>query len=184
MNSLKHHFLIAMPALADSFFYQAVVYLCEHDEQGAMGLIVNKPTEVSVQALLTHLQIENPSPCVETMPVYFGGPVQRGQGMVLHDSRQPWKTAMALSDTLFLTTSTDILDKLGTDEGPEHAIVTLGYAGWSAGQLEQEIAENSWLTVKADERILFDTPANERWQKAAQLLGVDIRLMSDITGQA
>jgi len=183
-SSLQHHFLIAMPALADSFFHRSVVYVCEHDEQGAMGLIINRPTHVMLTELLSHLEIDNTEIEPRTTPVLFGGPVQKGQGMVIHNSDTPWKTSLQLSPKLFLTTSTDILETIGSERGPKNAIVTLGYSGWDAGQLEQEIAENSWLTVAADDDILFHTAAEDRWHAAAKLLGVDINLMSNTVGHA
>jgi len=184
MDSLKHHFLIAMPSLAGSFFHQSVVYICEHDDQGAMGLIINRPTQVMLTELFDHLEIDNSASVLQTTPVLFGGPVQKGQGMVIHNSEQPWKTSMQLSDTIYLSTSTDILEQIGSDSGPKKSLITLGYSGWDAGQLEQEIAENSWLTVSANEAILFDTPADQRWHAAAELLGFNIDLMPDITGHA
>jgi putative transcriptional regulator len=183
-SSLQNHFLIAMPNLTDTFFYRSVVYICEHDDEGAMGLIVNRPTQVMLSELLEHLKISNPSAMPASTPVLFGGPVEKGQGMVIHDSAKPWKSSLTLADNIYLTTSTDILEKLGTEQGPEHSIVTLGYAGWEAGQLEQEIAENSWLTVPATDSLLFETPAEQRWQAAAELLGVDINLMTASAGHA
>jgi len=183
-SSLQHHFLIAMPALADSFFHRSVVYICEHDEQGAMGLIINRPTHVMLTELLSHLEIENTGSTIRTTPVLFGGPVQKGQGMVVHNSDAAWKTTLQLSADLFLTTSTDILETIGSEKGPKDAIVTLGYSGWDAGQLEQEIAANSWLTVAANDDILFHTPADQRWHAAAKLLGIDINLMSQTVGHA
>lgn len=184
-SSLQNHFLIAMPALADTFFYRAVVYLCEHDDHGAMGLIVNRPTRIMLDELLNHLNIDNPSPALKTTPVLFGGPVHKNQGMVLHDQTNgQWKSSLPLTDRLILTTSTDILAQIGREHGPDHALVTLGYAGWGAGQLERELSENSWLTVPARESLLFETPPEQRWQAAADLLGIDIRLISSATGHA
>ena len=173
-----------MPALADSFFHRAVVYICEHDTQGAMGLIVNKPTQVMLPELLGHLEINNAAEVLRSMPVLFGGPVQKGQGMVIHNSQEEWKTTLALSESLFLTTSTDILEKIGSPEGPEKSLITLGYAGWEAGQLEQEIADNNWLTVSANENIIFDIPPDKRWHEAAKLLGIDINLITNSMGHA
>ncbi|WP_438969584.1 YqgE/AlgH family protein [Methylophaga sp.] len=184
-STLQNHFLVAMPALSDTFFYRSVVYLCEHDQNGAMGLIINRPTRVMLEELLSHLKIDNPADSLKTTPVLFGGPVQKGQGMVIHNQHNAeWKSSLKLTDDVFLTTSTDILEAIGTDDGPENALVTLGYSGWEAGQLEKELAENSWLTVPADPGLLFDTPADKRWQAAAQLLGIDINLMSNTTGHA
>lgn len=182
--SLKHHFLIAMPTLIDSFFYHSVVYLCEHDDDGAMGLIINRPTRIMMQELLNHLQITNNSEWANNTAVLFGGPVQKDQGMVVHDGGERWKNTLKITDDTFLTTSSDILQSLGTDNGPPHSIVTLGYAAWEAGQLEKEIAENSWLTVQATPELLYQTRAEDRWQAAAKLLGIDINLMPNTTGHA
>jgi putative transcriptional regulator len=184
-STLQNHFLVAMPTLTDSFFYRSVVYLCEHDQNGAMGLIINRPTKVMLEELLSHLEIDNHADSIKTTPVLFGGPIQKGQGMVIHDQSEiEWKSSLQLTDDVILTTSTDILEAIGTEQGPDHVLVTLGYAGWGAGQLEQELAENSWLTVPATHQLLFDTPAEERWQAAAKLLGVDINLISNTTGHA
>ncbi|MDH5358739.1 MAG: YqgE/AlgH family protein [Gammaproteobacteria bacterium] len=183
-SSLQHHFLIAMPSLVDTFFYRSVVYICEHDEEGAMGLIINRPTQIMLAELLSHLEINNPSELVLHTPVLFGGPVQKHQGLVLHNSDADWQTKIQLADNVFLTTSTDILENIGTENGPEHALVTLGYAGWAAGQLEQELTENSWLTVAANDDLLFNTPADQQWPAAAKLLGIDINLMANTAGHA
>lgn len=183
-HSFQHHFLIAMPSLADTFFYHSVVYICDHNDSGAMGLIINRPTQVMLLDLISHLEIENPSERLTNTPVLFGGPVEKGQGMVIHDSHADWKTSVELTNNIFLTTSTDILEAIGTDNGPEHSLVTLGYAGWGEGQLEKELAENSWLTVPANDEILFDTPPEERWKAAANLLGIDINLISNASGHA
>jgi len=183
-SSLQHHFLIAMPSLVDTFFYHSVVYICDHNDKGAMGLIINRPTQVMLVDLVSHLEISNPSEYLSTTPVLFGGPVEKGQGMVIHDSHADWKTSVEIAKGIYLTTSTDILEALGTDQGPAHSLVTLGYAGWGEGQLEKEIAENSWLTVAATDDILFDTPPDKRWQAAANLLGIDINLISNSSGHA
>lgn len=183
-TSLQHHFLIAMPSLVDTFFYRTVIYICEHDDQGAMGIIINRPTPITLTELLTHFEIANTSEIIINTPVFFGGPVQKNQGMVLHNSGTKWKNTIQLADNVFLTTSTDILKDMGTDRSPEHAVVTLGYSSWGAGQLEQELVENSWLTVEANNDILFNTPADEQWHAAGRLLGIDINLMSNTTGHA
>jgi len=182
--SLKNHFLIAMPSLNDTFFYRSVIYLCEHDDEGSMGLIINRPTQIMLDELLAHINISSNAAPQKTTPILFGGPVQKSQGLVLHDSAGNWNSSKQISDNIFLTTSTDILKTIGTEEGPEHTLVALGYAGWGAGQLEQEIADNSWLTVAANDDILFHTPSKQRWQAAATLLGIDINLISDVAGHA
>ena len=184
MDSLKHHFLIAMPPLDDSLFHHSVIYVCEHDDQGAMGLIINRPTAVMLTELFDHLEIKNTASILHTTPVLFGGPVQRSQGMVIHNSDMSWNVSLQLADNVFLSTSTDILEKMGSALGPNKSLLTLGYSDWAAGQLEQEIAENNWLTVSANETILFDTPAKDRWHAAAELLGFNINLMPNITGHA
>lgn len=183
-HSLQHHFLIAMPTFIDSFFYRSVIYICEHNEEGAMGLIINRPTQIMLDELFTHLEIDNISPLTQTTPVLFGGPVQKEQGMIIHDNDQQWKSTQALDEHLFLTTSIDILEAVGTTDGPKNFLITLGYAGWEAGQLEQEIADNTWLTVPATTDILFKTPADKRWEAAGKLLGVDMNLMTLSMGHA
>lgn len=183
-TSLRHHFLIAMPSLVDTFFYRSVIYICEHDDQGAMGIIINRPTQITLTELLTHFDINNPSETAINTPVFFGGPVQKNQGMILHDSNMKWKNTIQLADSIFLSTSIDILNVMGTAQAPEHSIVALGYSSWGAGQLEQEIVENSWLTVAANDDILFNTPTDKQWHAAAKLLGIDINLMSTATGHA
>ncbi|HET8806903.1 MAG TPA: YqgE/AlgH family protein [Methylophaga sp.] len=180
----KNHFLVAMPSLIDSFFYHSVIYLCEHDENGAMGIIINRPTRIKLSELLGHLHIDNNNDWVQNRTVLFGGPVKKDQGMVLHDGGAHWKSTMTVADDLFLTTSSDILSVLGSSQGPQNALITLGYAGWGEGQLEQELAENSWLTVPASSGLLFDTPAEQRWEASAKLLGIDIHLMSNNAGHA
>ncbi|MDT8311161.1 MAG: YqgE/AlgH family protein [Methylophaga sp.] len=183
-SSLKNHFLVAMPNLIDTFFYHSVIYLCEHSEDGAMGIIINRPTRIYLTELFNHLRVNNTSDWVLSRTVLFGGPVKKDQGMVLHDGGLHWKSTMAVADNLFLTTSGDILSDLGGRNGPHNALVTLGYAGWGEGKLEQELAENSWLTVPATHGLLFDTPAEKRWEAGAKLLGIDIHLMSNNAGHA
>lgn len=183
-HSLQHHFLIAMPTFIDSFFYRSVIYICEHNEDGAMGLIINRPTQIMLDELFAHLEINNTSPLTKTTPVLFGGPVQKEQGMIIHDNTHQWKSTKPLDDQLFLTTSTDILEAVGTAPGPKNFLITLGYTGWESGQLEQELADNTWLTVPANKDILFKLPNDERWEAAGKLLGVDMNLMTLSMGHA
>lgn len=184
-TSLKNNFLIAMPTLNDPFFHHSVVYICEHTEQGAMGLIINRPTQIMLVDLLHHIDIASDVDRAKTTPVLFGGPVEKNQGMVLHDfAGDKWGDSIAISNDVFLTSSTDILRAISADQGPENILVTLGYASWDSGQLEQEIGENSWLTAPADNKILFRTESKQCWQQAASLLGVDINLMSEQVGHA
>ncbi|MFT7235366.1 MAG: putative transcriptional regulator [Methylophagaceae bacterium] len=183
-TSLKNNFLIAMPSLNDAFFYQSVIYLCEHSNQGAMGLIINRPSKIMLSELLDHIDIPHHGPSNSTIPVLLGGPVAQNQGMVLHDSANNIETSVPISDSVFLNGSSDILRTLANQTDPSNLLVTLGYASWSAGQLEQEIANNDWLNVEADNDILFHSSGQSSWQQAASLLGVDIQLISGSIGHA
>jgi len=182
--SLKNNFLIAMPSLYDPFFHQSVVYLCEHSDEGAMGLIVNRPSKIMLAELLDHLELEHDATITDIKPVLFGGPVAKNQGLVLHDNSHADKNSIAITETVFLSTSTDILTTIGLGHGPKNSLITLGYASWMPGQLEQEIADNDWLNVTANEDILFHSTGLQSWQQAAALLGVNIDLMPNITGHA
>lgn len=183
-SSLANHFLIAMPALADPNFTHTVTYLCEHTEEGAMGIIINRPLEISLGDVLEQMQIE-PSEAVDlATPIYLGGPVQSERGFVLHTPVGGWQSSLAITDTIAVTTSRDIITAIAQGEGPEQYHLALGYAGWGEGQLEQEIADNAWLSGPADQRILFDTPVEERWAAAAALLRVDLNLLSSEVGHA
>jgi putative transcriptional regulator len=183
-TSLKNNFLIAMPALNDRLFHQSVVYLCEHSEQGAMGLIINRPSKIMLDELFDHIEIPHHNTEAEKTPVLFGGPVAKNQGMVLHDSPDDLGTSVAISDTIFLSGSTDLLKTIANQAGPNNILVTLGYASWAAGQLEQEILNNDWLTVTATSDILFHSDRQDAWQQAASLLGIDIHLISDDIGRS
>ena len=182
--SLKNSFLIAMLSLDDPFFHQSVVYVCEHNEEGAMGLIVNRPSKIMLTELLDHLKLAHNTQITDSKPILFGGPVAKNQGLVLHDNSHDDKSSIAITETIFLSTSTDILTTIGQGQGPKNSLITLGYANWQAGQLEQEIADNDWLTVTANDDILFHTTGLQSWQKAAALLGVNIDLMPNIIGHA
>lgn len=180
--NLTNHFLIAMPGLADPFFARTVSYLCQHNEEGALGIIVNRPLELTLADIMEQMEINVTDPGIGQLPVYFGGPVQPERGFVLHEPKGHWNSTLQVSDTLCLTTSRDILEAVGTGEGPEHILVALGYAGWGKGQLEREITENSWLNAPADTSILFRQPAESRWKAAAELMGVDISLLTAQAG--
>lgn len=181
---LKNHFLIAMPMLADPYFFHSVVYLCEHSAEGAMGIVVNQPLVVTLGEVLQHTTIATPTQDAKQHPVYLGGPVRRDALFVIHQPLQRWESTLAVTDSVGVTTSPDILSALATDEFQGQALVALGYAGWSAGQLEQEIADNAWLSGEAAIDILFNTPAEQRWAGAAALLGVDISRLSGEVGHA
>jgi len=181
---LNHQFLIAMPALTDPNFAQTVVYISEHNPSGALGLVINRPLNLSLGQLLEHLQIATDRPDLAAMPVFHGGPVQPEQGFVLHSPVGHWGATLRVTERIGITTSRDILQATARGEGPESLLVTLGYAGWGPGQLEQELVENAWLSGPADFDILFHTPSERRWLAAAALLGIDLNLLSTDAGHA
>lgn len=182
--SLRNHFLIAMPALADPNFSHTVTYICEHNDEGAMGIVINRPMEVSLAEVLSQMEIE-PSNALDTsVMVNDGGPVQPEHGFVVHTPVGAWESSMQITDDIALTTSRDILTAIGHAEGPAHYLIALGYAGWGPGQLEEEMAQNAWLSGPANNDILFDLPLGERWEAAARLLGVDVNLLSSDIGHA
>jgi putative transcriptional regulator len=186
MNSvdLTQHFLIAMPAMADPHFAKTLTLVCEHNENGALGIIVNRPTDLDLRGLLEQVKITPQAGAVRLMPVHFGGPVQVDRGFVLHRPQGRWQSTLQVGEEMGLTTSKDILEAVARGEGPPQLLVTLGYAGWAPGQLEHELAQNAWLTVPARPDILFDLPAEERFAAAMQLLGVDYANLSDEAGHA
>ena len=182
---LNNHFLIAMPQLLDPNFQQTVTYICEHDENGALGIVVNRPLNLSFAELLEHLDVAPAKqPEIATTQVFAGGPVQPQQGFIIHTPLGQWDATLKITDRVGLTTSADIVQALARGEGPEQSLMALGYAGWGAGQLEREIADNAWLCGPADTDILFSLPAPERWAAAAAALGVDLRLLSTESGHA
>lgn len=183
-NSLSNHFLIAMPALDDPNFHHTTTFICEHDEDGALGVVINRPMNMRLAEILKYMDIEPGSEEISAAPVYMGGPVQSDRGFVLHEPSGNWEATLKVTDTIGITSSRDILQAIAAGEGPERAIVTLGYAGWGAGQLEQELADNTWLSGPASSKIVFDTPSEQRWQAAAALLGVDLNLLSSDAGHA
>lgn len=182
--NLTGHFLIAMPSLNDSFFNQAVTYICEHDEGGSFGLIINQQTDIHLKQVIKEMKIESNTSYDEEQSIFIGGPVDQGRGFILHRPTGNWSSSLIINDKVALTTSKDILQAIANNEGPEDCLVALGYAGWSAGQLEQEMADNTWLSCPADEQIIFNTPVEERWKAAAKLIGVDLSLMSNDAGHA
>jgi putative transcriptional regulator len=181
---LTNQFLIAMPAMDDPNFSQSVTLVCEHNDQGALGIVINKALPMNLAEVFDQLGLDSEQSRVARQPVLRGGPVQTDRGFVLHTPQGHWESSLPFSERVHLTTSRDILDALARGEGPEHAVIALGYAGWGAGQLENEMAQNAWLTVPADERLLFDTPLDERWQAACRLLGVDLLHLSSDAGHA
>ncbi len=173
-----------MPGLQDPNFSHTVTLLCEHNPQGTMGLLINRPTPMNLGDLAGQLEIDLDEQDAACIPVYRGGPVQPEQGFVLHTPQGEWDNTLELGSDLALTISQDIIEAIGHGLGPEKFMITLGYAGWGAGQLEEEIAANSWLNGPADNRIIFDTPQEERWNTAAALLGVELSLLSHDVGHA
>jgi putative transcriptional regulator len=181
---LTNHFLIAMPAMADPYFSKTVTYICEHNEQGALGVVINRPIELTLQALLEQVDVALEVPELGTTSIHFGGPVQTDRGFVLHRPVGQWQSTLPIQERVGLTTSKDILLALAQGQGPERFFITLGYAGWAPGQLEQEISLNAWLTVPADMSILFEIPVDDRFSAAMSLLGVDLANLSDDAGHA
>jgi len=182
-DSLRDHLLIATPALSEGFFARSVTYICEHGESGAMGIVINQPLEVELAEIMEHLDIEVTEPLGD-QTVLAGGPVQIDHGFILHRPKGEWEASLKVSDEVWLSTSRDILAAIASGAGPEDHLIALGYAGWGPGQLEEELAENSWLTVAADPGILFNTPSEDRLMAAGKHLGIDIRLMSGEAGHA
>ena len=185
--SLKGHLLIAMPSLNDPFFARSVTYLCEHNEDGAMGLMLNNPVKLTLAELLNQIEsVKRDSydqPAL-TQSVLSGGPVDPERGFVLHTTQTGWSASQPLDEHLMITTSKDVLEVLGTEDEPTKYKVALGYAGWTAGQLEQELVENSWLTIPADESLIFDTPTEDLWEEATRRLGIDVWQISPDAGHA
>jgi len=182
--NLTDNFLIAMPALEDPYFSNALVYICEHNENGALGIIVNRPIDMDLAGLFEKIDIKLEQPSLARLPVYFGGPVQLDRGFVLHRPVGHWQSTLAITGEIGLTSSRDVLAAVAKDGLPDEIIVSLGYAGWDAGQLEDELAQNSWLTVPARAGILFDLPPEERLPAAMQKLGISFSQLSDIAGHA
>ncbi|MDN5869516.1 MAG: YqgE/AlgH family protein [Nitrococcus sp.] len=183
-NDLTNHFLIAMPALADPNFAQTVAYICEHNQDGALGIVINRPSELTLAELFAHMGFSEVAGAIGERAVYVGGPVQRERGFVLHCPEGSWDSSMRISDDVTITTSRDILEALARGEGPQQYLVALGYAGWGTGQLEREMAQNAWLSGPPDPAIIFERDGLERWRAAARLVGVDLTLLSSDTGHA
>lgn len=188
-TNFTHHFLIAMPGLEGEPFTRSVVYMCEHSERGALGLVINKPSGINLQKLFDKVDLPLGRKDLSDTPVFHGGPVQTDRGFVLHEAMMPGEEAvyastMVIPGGLEMTTSKDVLEALSTGAGPRKLLVTLGYAAWGQGQLESEISENSWLTVEADPVLLFDVPVAQRYDRALQLLGLQAWMLSPGAGHA
>jgi putative transcriptional regulator len=181
---LRNQFLIAMPALEDPNFSHTVTLLCEHNNEGAMGLIINRPTSLSLAELVSQLNIDAGEPNMANVPIYHGGPVQPEQGFVLHSPLGEWESTMEIAPDLGLTVSQDIIEAIAHGVGPQYFQIALGYAGWGAGQLEEEIIANAWLNGPANNQIIFETSVDERWQAAATTLGIELAQLSNDVGHA
>lgn len=183
--NLTDHFLIAMPSMLDPHFARTLTYVCEHNDQGALGLVVNRPIDMTLSALLAQVSVpHDAASAVTRMPIHFGGPVQVDRGFVLHQPVGEWQSTLAVNGRIGLTTSKDILVAVGNGEGPSKLLVTLGYAGWAPGQLENELSQNAWLTVRAAPEVIFDVPSEARLPAAMQLLGIDYASLSEQAGHA
>lgn len=181
-TSFAHHLLVALPSLADAPFARSVALICQHDENGSMGVLVNQPSAYTIGEVLAQMDIRTDDETLRTRVVLNGGPVHPERGFVIHDDARPWDSSLEVGEGVYLTTSRDILEAMARGEGPANVLVTLGCAGWGEGQLEEELADNSWLTVPADAELLFHTPFDERWQGAAARIGVDLFRLTDYSG--
>jgi len=182
--NLTDNFLIAMPAMEDPYFSGSLVYICEHNANGALGIIVNRPIDMDLASLFEKIDIKLEAEDLARLPVYFGGPVQLDRGFVLHRPIGQWQSTLAVGDGVGLTSSRDILMAVGSTGQPSDFLVTLGYAGWEAGQLEEELSQNAWLTVPARAEILFGMPPEDRLPAAMQKLGISFSQLSDVAGHA
>jgi putative transcriptional regulator len=191
--NLTHHFLIAMPQLEDVSFAKSVVYLCEHSERGALGLVINKPSDINMKHLFDKVELPLERADLSEKPVFQGGPVQTERGFVLHEAmiaagapagESVYAATMTIPGGLEMTTSKDVLEAISTGAGPRKVLISLGYAAWEKGQLESELAENSWLHVGADASVIFDTPVEQRYDKALALLGLQAWMLSPEAGHA
>jgi putative transcriptional regulator len=183
-NYLTNQFLIAMPNLGDPNFTHTVTYLCQHNEEGALGIIINRLADIGLREILNQLHIKPLNEKANAIPVFSGGPMQPERGFVIHTPNTRWDSTLVVSDTIALTTSRDILEALANGEGPEKILIALGYAGWGEGQLEKEMIDNAWLNSPCAPGILFDTPVGQRWNEAAGQIGIDIKRLTMPAGHA
>lgn len=184
LTSFANQLLIALPSLAAGGFSRSVVLICQHDDDGAMGIVVNRASEYTVGEVFGQMGVDGGSDEMRTRPVLAGGPVHPERGFVLHDGGMQWDSSLEIGNGLYLTTSREVLEAMAGGEGPANALVALGCAGWDAGQLEQELADNDWLTAPADAELLFQLPLEGRWEAAAGRIGVDFAYLADYTGNA
>jgi putative transcriptional regulator len=186
--NLTNHFLVAMPGMKDPYFKHSVIYICEHNDEGAMGIMINAPIDISVGGMLKQVEIESTYPLeVEASlkkPVFNGGPVSEDRGFILHSPKDHYQSSITMTSEIVVTTSADILSVLGTQAEPERYLVALGYSGWQTGQLENELTDNSWLTIEADAELIFNTPVHEKWTRAVKKLGIEPSQLSINAGHA
>jgi putative transcriptional regulator len=183
-DSLCNQLLIAMPGMADPNFNSTVTLICEHNDQGALGIVINRPMEMNLGGLFEQLDLAEPNPALAGHPVLIGGPVARERGFVLHEPGPAFESTVSVSPEVQLTLSRDVIDSMAAGHGPEKSLVALGYAGWDAGQLEAEMLANTWLTVPAEPSVIFDVPFADRWSVAANIIGIDISQISPDAGHA
>jgi putative transcriptional regulator len=184
-TDLKNHFLVAMPGMADPNFNGSVIYIADHSDKGALGLLINRPMDdLDLGALFERIELSLEGKAIGASPVFFGGPVQTDRGFVLHRPVGNWSSSLRVSDEVALTSSKDVLEAVAAGSGPQELLVTLGYSGWGPGQLEEEIAHNAWLTAPADAQLLFEVPADKRLARAFALLGIDPAFLSSDAGHA
>lgn len=180
---LNNQFLIAMPGLADPHFFHTVTYLCQHNQDGALGIVINRPTGMKLGEIFQQMGIKTELETVLNTPVFAGGPVQQERGFVIHSPcEQQWDSSIIISDNITLTSSRDVLEAIADGKGPSHFLIALGYAGWGSGQLEKEIIDNAWLNTPCGESIIYHTPINLRWNAAAEQLGIDINRLTTTAG--
>jgi putative transcriptional regulator len=186
MNALDltNQFLIAMPSLDDPNFSRTVTYVCAHNEEGAMGIVINRPLNIELGEVLSQMELESDDPAVNNRVVFQGGPVHRDRGFVIHCPAQDWGSTIRVTADIGISTSREILAAISKGTGPTDLLIALGYAGWAAGQLEQEMAQNAWLSVPANLEIIFHAPPEERWIRAAAHLGIDVARLSNEVGHA
>jgi putative transcriptional regulator len=179
---LNNQFIVAMPGLIDPNFFHTVTFLCQHNDEGALGIVINRPIQMKLGEIFMQMNIPVTSSIASDMPVFAGGPVQQEHGFVLHTKEGKWDVSMPISDTVSLTTSRDIIEAIALDKGPKHYLVALGYAGWGEGQLEQEILANSWLNTPFNKNVLFDMSIDKRWRAAAEQIGININQLTTQAG--
>lgn len=183
-QSLRNRCLIAMPNMMDPNFAKVVIFVCEHTEEGALGIIINQPINITFDEVLDHMKLKAEDDKVNHLPVLFGGPVQQERGFIIHSPIGAWRASLTVNDDIAVTASRDILEAVALGHGPDKLLTCLGYAGWGAGQLEEEISQNMWLDVPANTTIIFDTPFEKRWEEAAKSIGIDTRFFSGEAGHA